>query len=74
MDRFELIKEFASLGKKTANVNFDDNSEDGTKKTNDVQEDEIEKYALENEVTYSEAYKHLNAGKLTVERPNVEEI
>lgn len=73
LDRFELIKEFTSLAKKASDVNFDDNSEEGKQQTSGVDEKAIEKYALENEVSYADAYKALYSGKLQVERPDVEE-
>lgn len=73
-DRYELIKEFASLAKKASDVNFDDNSDEGEKKALEIEDmEKVEKYASENEVSFTEAYKAVYAGKLTVERPNVEE-
>jgi hypothetical protein len=74
LERFELIKEFSSLAKKTSDVNFEDNSEDGEKKVDEVEDfEKVEKYAADNDVSLTEAYKALYAGKLKVERPNIEE-
>jgi hypothetical protein len=72
LDRFELIKEFASLAKTVSDVNFDENSDEG-KKASDNGEDQIAKFAKENDLEYSEAYRQFNAGKLTVEKPHVTE-
>ena len=72
LDRYELIKEFATLSKATSEVNFEENSTEGdTKKSND--EDQIEKFATDNKISYSEAYRQFNAGKLKVEKSHVSE-
>jgi len=72
LDRYELLKEFATLGKTVADVNFEENSTvEDDKKTNEV--DEIAKYAIDNKVDYATAYRQFNAGKLAVDKPNVKE-
>lgn len=72
LDRYELIKEFASLAKATSDVNFEENSEEG-KKEKEAELDAIEKFAKENDLSYGEAYRQYNAGKLKVEKPHVTE-
>jgi len=64
-DKSGLIKEIAKLFKAASKVNFEDNSEDRRPDSNQgASHDEIEKYAAENKINYSAAYKKLNAGKL----------
>ena len=65
LERFELLKEFATLSKTVADVNFDENSSEGTKE-NEQEEDAVAKFASDNEITYAEAYRQYNAGKLTI--------
>ena len=72
LDRFELIKEFASLAKTISDVNFDENSDEG-KKQKDDKEDQVAKYALDNDVDYATAYRQFNVGKLEMEKPHVTE-
>lgn len=69
-DRFELLKEFATLAQKTSDVNFDNNSEDG-EKVDSKEEVDVEKYALENDLSYGDAYRQLYSGKLKVEKPHI---
>lgn len=54
--KLELLKETLKLYKAASDVNFDENSEDGQAEKEDLHE-KIEKYAKENDLSYSEAYK-----------------
>jgi len=72
LDRFELIKEFTTLAKTISDVNFDESSDEGEKVISN--EDAVEKYSIDNKVSYSEAYRMVNEGKLKMAKPNVTEI
>jgi hypothetical protein len=66
MDKETLFKETLKLFKAASDVNFDENSVEGTKdsKLDDKAINEkIEKYALENKVTYGQAAKAIFADK-----------
>lgn len=73
LDKFEMIKEFATLASQASTVNFDDNSEDSDDGEKGDDTDEVAKYASEHQVTYAEAYRAVYAGKLEVEKPHIEE-
>jgi len=56
--REELVKGLLKLSKEISKVNFKENSEEGTKKPKEIIEDEkIQQYAKENNISYAKAYK-----------------
>lgn len=70
LSKFELVKELAKLFAKKSDVNFDENSLDGDKERNKLpSEADIEKYAKENKVEFSVAYRELLRGKITRDEP-----
>lgn len=64
LSREELVKEIFSLSKEAAKVNFDDQTQSSDMNNNESDEIKIQKFANENKISYTEAYKELNRGKL----------
>lgn len=74
-DKFGLIKKIFEMSAKKADVNFDESSLDGkgNKKSQEPTSDEIEKYAAENKLSFSAAYKEMLQGKLKIESDVVQD-
>ena len=70
-NKYELLQETLKLFKVAAEVNFEENSEDGkiesTKSDEQVLNEKIEKYALEHKVDYGQAYRVVMAEELSQE-------
>lgn len=68
LDKAGLVKEICKQFKAVSSVNFDESSEAGDAGASEESENkqlaEVEKYATENKVSFSEAYKAVFKGKL----------
>ena len=65
LSKFELIKKFAEGLAVKSDVNLEEGSVDGDKHSNEVSTEDVEKYAEENKVSFSVAYKAVCEGKLS---------
>ena len=73
-DKLGVITEMCKLFAKKSDVNFEESSEDGkTGSKGDISSEAIEKFAAENKLSYSAAYKQMLAGKLTPETTETED-
>lgn len=59
LTKHELLKHLFSLAKETAKVNFNDETGDLEEPSKTLEVDHVEKYAKENDITFTEAYKAL---------------
>jgi len=74
LSKFELVKKFAESISVISKVNLVEGSIDGdTQSTKDASVEEVEKYAVEHKLSFSAAYKEVNAGKLELQNTDKED-